>query len=625
MEFSRHAVVTPNGISHRFLDSQWQLRRDKVLKDLICLSNAQWIRLSMYFSTSRKACLVRVYVLPDDVDRISIPRHNPTLRRVLRNLMHHLNYSPQVWNAHFDGPWQRAPKPADDVPVLPTKDKEVSLLAMFNEIPPPSPDMSKVDDMECRGAMEDLLSGQIYGITSTLFPYQARSAALMVQRESSPGKVIDPRLQRFRDHHDGIFYLDSVAGTVLTEPRLYDEVAGGILAEEMGAGKTLICLALIAATKNRLVKIPDLYCSSTLPVRRQVGSLIDMAAATLTRHSISWKHYFEYCEVELGERHTACLDAIRRNPGYYVVRDGELRRSFLRPKSVRCYGYLHPGPPPASERKIYLSSTSIVVVPRNLLQQWQQEIRKHTSGLKVLVIDLEDIIPEPTQLIDYDVLLFSQSRFERIESGGYLDASGKLVTALSNVHFKRIIIDEGHRLGNSRIASKSRLLTVSESIVSAARWIVTGTPSNGLYGVENSGPPGLTAPRKDNENQQPKVRHASFKDEKNDLMKLGAIASLYLKARPWANNAMDPLDAPANWGAYVLQPKHGGKGQGDEATLREALQSLIIRHPLSEVKQLLPCVTERIVLLDGSYQDKLVRKLYLLPALRKLKWVILVN
>ena len=55
---------------------------------------------------------------------------------------------------------------------------------------------------------------------------------------------------------------------------------------------------------------------------------------------------------------------------------------------------------------------------------------------------------------------------------------------LKDLHFKRLIVDEGHTFGNSSSSSKTEAVSVVEFLQLSARWIVSGTPTQGLYGVE---------------------------------------------------------------------------------------------------------------------------------------------
>ena len=115
------------------------------------------------------------------------------------------------------------------------------------------------------------------------------------------------------------------------------------------------------------------------------------------------------------------------------------------------------------------------------LHQWQLEIKKHVAegGLNVLVMDSKAELPRATELAKYDIVLFSRNRFEQEN----LDGAGKhgrrpsrgLVSRcqcpyvgatrmrdcscsqeddfyhspLRDLHWLRIIIDEGHNFSSS--------------------------------------------------------------------------------------------------------------------------------------------------------------------------------
>ncbi|KAF4512448.1 hypothetical protein G6O67_001587 [Ophiocordyceps sinensis] len=565
---------------------------------LMPLFRAHWIDLELRVNSHPvKVATIRIYLLPDDAYRKEVDRSYPSLTRSRKKLLRALDYSRDAWQGislpSSTGPSSLASLTQHDV------SQDESLLQVFNRIPSPSPDPNLVNEYHLQTAMYDVLDSVVFGLTTQLHPYQRRSTALMLQRESNPGKVLDPRLVTAENQAGLPWYFDSVSGAVLAEPRFYDGISGGILAEEMGSGKTIICLALILATRDFPTKPPEIYSGGSLPVRAKIASLADMTASCASRHAVPWKSHLGYWKKQSGYELTRCAEAVKRNPPYYQRPAIPLRRGVRR--SVHSY-YSYQHPPSTT---IYLSPASVVIVPNNLVAQWQQEIEKHTRGLEVVVLTRNDPLPEVENLLEYDLILFSQSRFEAVakEYGGFRQSS------LASVHFKRCIVDEGHKLGNSRISHRSNLLTGLDAMNLSSRWIVTGTPSHGLFGVVDTRTLGKEhggASEEDAEEQEGWVSNQSSTEmEKKDLQRLGAIASLYLKARPWASAPAEAEDAGADWNTYLLLPKHNPRSYGRWDSLKSTLNSLIIRHRLAEVSDLLPPVDERIIVLDGSYQDRL--------------------
>lgn len=196
----------------------------------------------------------------------------------------------------------------------------------------------------------------------------------MLQRETAPELHLDPRLE-VRTSPDGKqFFFGGRDGSFLHEPIYYEANRGGILAETMGLGKTIISLAVILTTKGHLPQIPAAYIPAT-PVRPSVARLSEMAAAIIGKNSIPAKALIEQYEVENDVDFGSLKDALNRSLPFY-----EIPPDF--PRMNRNTKVPQP-------RQLALCSGTIIVVPRNLLHQWQSEINKHVlpRGLRILVVD----------------------------------------------------------------------------------------------------------------------------------------------------------------------------------------------------------------------------------------------
>lgn len=565
---------------------------------------------------------IRVYILPEDIGRRMIDRADQTLRRSLAHLMTELDMESETWDAS----WSEETPIAHIGVHIDAKDNEASLFQLFNTLPSPNPSCDVVRDPHAKSAMENILRGQVEGLKTTMLPYQRRSAAMMLQREVEPGQLLDPRLLKAMDQNGEDFFCDTTTGTCVRTPRMYEAARGGICAETMGLGKTLICLALILATREISSQIPVEYSLGTIPVRRRVGSLLDMSAAAIGRTGTPWKGFFDLQEQE-GSDYSQCKDAIRKNPGHYHIPGPIPRRASRNPIQI----------PP---RKVLLSTATLIVVPANLVRQWQREINKHTRGLKVLVVkDPKHELPPAAELAGYDIILFSRPRFEK-ESRDGSDGQGRRASSsakhrfdcdgeigqicscfqvdkvyyspLRDLHFKRLITDEGHTIGNSKHTAKTNAVIVVDFLQLSSRWIVSGTPTPGLYGVDTTcGSDDLEVAEKVESTRGP-VSPRSGTDggidaeqERKDLEKLGNIATTYLKARPWANARYD--ENFASWSQYVMQPRHGNRSHGNIDCLRSTLEGMIIRHQRADVEKdiELPPLHQKVVYLEGSYLDKL--------------------
>lgn len=505
------------------IEDKWQELRTADLSDrssitvmskVIQLLHARWIRLFRFEGTPKiQRSLVRVYLLPEDWRRRTVDRNSNNLKVALRNLLPKIDISAGSWagcpsetkGPYFD-PWANA--------------EPVSLYYLFNNLPSPNPVPAKIKNRYARTAINDLLKSaadslwELYGeqplpgLRTRLYPYQARSAALMIQREVSPQLQLDPRLEARSSPNGEVFYFGARDGSFLQTPKYYNTTQGGILAETMGLGKTIICLAVILATKGHYPKIPAAHHTPS-PVRDRVGKLTEIAASTIGRHSIPAKTYLKQSEANgVGVPHSI-LRALERNPAFYEITQDVPRNSRM--TRIR---------PP---RQLLICSGTIVVVPPNLLDQWQSEIRKHVleGGVKVLVVDTvsrgrckartashvdEDMhitseLPVPTALMEYDVILFTRTRFEQEIQDG-TDSQGRRATSgvtrgcscpyigatrirdchcindlkvykspLTKLHWLRIIIDEGHSFSSSI----SNAVLVAKQLKVERRWVISGS------------------------------------------------------------------------------------------------------------------------------------------------------
>ncbi|KAK0655645.1 P-loop containing nucleoside triphosphate hydrolase protein [Cercophora newfieldiana] len=563
-----------NGDSNHLLplDVEQHLISKKPLSQYKPLLRSRWIQFIFRLSANNPTQgIVRVYILPDDVDNVGIPRSNPQLWKLRLKLLGALDFSESTWRGEI-GDRLSSPALFDDPGGTSQSDNDQSLLGMFNNIPSPEPSPNIVQNPYVREAIDNLLNSSVPGLHTPLRDYQRLSAALMLQREEQPEQIVDPRLVKVVDQEGKPWYNDATGGVALKEPRFYDRPRGGILAEEMGCGKTLICLSLILATKSLPSETPELYWRAQPVVRDKVGSLADMAAACITMNSVPRRDVFLGSPLEYAN----CTEAVRRNPGYYE-RPSPIQRRQRRLQQE--------DQPPL---KIFHSHASLVVVPPNLIHQWQQEIKKHMSGLNVLLFRQENA-PSLEKMLEFDLILISSTRVEQFMQH----------SASAQVHFKRCIVDEGHRLGNSTTSNKSDLHLAINRLHITSKWVVTGTPSKGLYGVGDASNSPIS-----------QSKMGSKELEKDDLRRIGSIASHFLNMRPWANSHSEvgSTDKTADWVTYVMPSKNAPRGRRD--CLRSTLNSMIVRHRLSDVENLLPRVQEKVVYLEPSYQDTLVLNLF---------------
>ncbi|KAH0276652.1 hypothetical protein KCU91_g3726, partial [Aureobasidium melanogenum] len=265
-------------------------------------------RIRVFVSIPSRAVL-RIYVLPSDVGHRFL-QQDRGLDTHLFSLIRNLDVSPSAWNGQPD---------VQESFEMYATGEEGSLYYLFNNVPSPNPTSERITSHFHREVMLDLLDHQYQmpGLKTILYPYQRNSAAQMLQRECEDRLELDPRLEK-RTALDGTtFYYEPWDVSFFRSPRFYESCKGGILAETMGLGKTLICITLILATRGYLPHTPAQY--DRVAVRSKVASLLDMAISAVNRHSAPWPSFFERHEEFTGEHMGHCINLMRQNVPSYEI------------------------------------------------------------------------------------------------------------------------------------------------------------------------------------------------------------------------------------------------------------------------------------------------------------------
>jgi hypothetical protein len=265
-----------------------------------------------------------------------------------------------------------------------------------------------------------------------------------------------------------------------------DHLTGGILCEVMGAGKTLMIISLISSTLSCLSRPPQgvpWYCrfqndQEWVINHRGVPNYAGGNNPPSLKHIALTKIATSY------RRWTRGLELILPDHLYNELKCGEayfLHNAEVNPREHRAGSM-----PLNSINTLYLSSTSLVVVPDTLKSQWMTEFNKHTTGtLKIIPISDDKRIPIPSvdELLESDVVILSHSRLAHEDSKGfkvqglvprkcecpYFGATRQrdcrcsriepsTVSPLLQIYFLRIIFDEGHLLKHESVCMLSSKL-----------------------------------------------------------------------------------------------------------------------------------------------------------------------
>lgn len=377
----------------------------------------------------------------------------------------------------------------------------------------------------------------------------------------------------------------------------------GILAETMGCGKTLICLAVIWATRGHFPKIPIEYLPA-IPVREKTGSLMEMAAAAAGRKSLPWKAHFIETEQD-GKFYSRCVKACESNCGFYEIAPPVTRHQVrLTTTFTR--------PPP---KRIRLCSGTLVIAPNNLVDHWIREISVHTEGLKIRVLRQgTDKTPSADDLLEFDIVIFSKTRFEREVGEPVNNRRNTFVqvdSPLTELHWLRVIVDEGHNVAGH--GSKTNMIHMLGQLHFERRWVISGTPSENLIGLEVS-LASQEAYTSDTESPEEiaaavlqgrkKTGNASERELK-DLDRLRRMVIEFLDLKPWSN-------CPTDWTKYI-KPKGKDGTRRKSPAIRATLQGLVVRHQDDTVSReiTLPKLYNKTVHLEPTFHDRLSINLFL--------------
>lgn len=240
--------------------------------------------------------------------------------------------------------------------------------------------------------------------------------------ETTPGAMVDPAYSRFLEAGtDEPYFVNLASMNIVRSAREFPLSRGGILCEQMGVGKTLMCLVLVLVSLHQHTRPP-----------LDAGDVTDIVTdEELRTYSTDTAHVLRMAlnlgeEPELGAWSTddlqgtpslasMCADIVSRvYPG--AAREEDLSPSAKALIERPCFFYRLPPPVRlprgakaarrAAAEKLLLAPTTLVVVPPILVPQWLDEAEKHLSpgALRIKVIgEGKEELPPVTELVKYDV------------------------------------------------------------------------------------------------------------------------------------------------------------------------------------------------------------------------------
>ncbi|KAK9477270.1 P-loop containing nucleoside triphosphate hydrolase protein [Lipomyces japonicus] len=517
---------------------------------------------------------LRIYVIPDDVEgRRFFPVMQPLVKKRVKQVLSLINTSAMAWLASHDGGGNGV---TEFKPVLAKVQKMPTLLDMFNRITTVQShehdhDAALMSDREIADLFAQVKTGKVDGMRSALYNYQRETVIAMIRKELVPEYIVDPCLKQVTiagasGNTITTAYMDTDTFRFRLQPSYYEGSFGGVLSEEMGFGKTCICIALICATKYQGSSVPERYRVEPEAACRAAGvqSLSAIAARTVNQHGLPWRKY------EAGLSGT-CVRKLVATAEYVITTTTIMTTLQRRQRAAK--------KTTAKQLRIKLTSTTLVVCPNALLDQWRRELEKHveTGFLRVLVLDGTTTMrgdSENTRHDEfgmYDVVVMTQRRL--------VTETARVDGEVNTTHWKRVIVDEGHSMGSGNTSSVVSI----KNLYVERRWAVTGTPVPGLMGVNVGLLDGAMTSTSASKSTAMATNLAS------DLARLGHIVSDFLLLKPWHAN-------PGFFQKYCSGPFIDGTSY---EIIERVLRQVMVRHGWRDLERdvQLPKLIHNVIML----------------------------
>src|SRR5947209_3078404 len=131
--------------------------------------------------------VLRIYARPEDVGRPRLSESVRTeYRRFIKQNLGYIDRSRSTWDGQVD-------RQSHMETYLENATEQESLFYIFNTLDSPKPSLERIGDIYSQRSVTDVLQGTIQGLRTEMYPYQRRSAAMMIQRETYPVMSLDPR------------------------------------------------------------------------------------------------------------------------------------------------------------------------------------------------------------------------------------------------------------------------------------------------------------------------------------------------------------------------------------------------------------------------------------------------
>ncbi|PRQ59652.1 putative DNA helicase chromatin regulator PHD family [Rosa chinensis] len=383
---------------------------------------------------------------------------------------------------------------------------------------------------------DTMLQDVLPDLLPELKPYQRRAAYWMVQREKSDAQSLAQEATsqfmsplclplQFLDRCSKMFYNPFSGNVSLHQEHFSTYVSGGILADEMGMGKTVELLACIFAHQKSADEDPifaDAEIQDTedlkIKLKRLKRERVECICGAVSE-SIRYRGLWVQCDICDAWQHADCVGY---SPRGKTIKSNETSNEKEHDKSSVVKNYTRKKNTATIDvrdeeyicqlcSELIQATTSpvatgatLIICPASILPQWYSEIMRHTrsGSLKTCVyegvreasfsntsvIDISELISADIVLTTYDVLKADLSHdSDRHEGDRRLMRFQKrypvVPTILTRIFWWRICLDEAQMVESNAGAATEMAMR----LYAKHRWCITGTPIqrklDDLYGL----------------------------------------------------------------------------------------------------------------------------------------------
>ena len=260
------------------------------------------------------------------------------------------------------------------------------------------------------------------------------------------------------------FYVNELLGIASAKaPDPPKQAVGGILADAMGLGKTVMLLSLILKTKEN-----DADGGSAASTKKRVGegNLKSEERATKRKAVAAPKEDVDVVDLSFDNEHDSDCQMDDDDESY--TDDHASMKSTKKPLI----------------RRTNSNGTTLVVAPLSLISQWEEELASKTDLSHLVYYDNNKRATGGDAFLCCDVVVTTYGTLQSEYLSLARSSSGTMQPGQSHpllqFNWKRVILDEAHGIKNPNTQqSKACCLLKADT-----RWCVTGTPiQNSLQDV----------------------------------------------------------------------------------------------------------------------------------------------